>query len=191
MVVTLTATVASFLSMTYWGPLADRYGNYRILYITCIWIPTIAFAWIFFKNIYILIFLQLFAGFVWAGFGLATGNYIFDAVRRENIPIVWAYFNTFNNLFAFGGSILGGLTTKILPEKRVEFLRFAEHNYEIIFAVSAILRLVVVLLFAKRFKEVRNVEKSPNINFFYVYKPASNVINMFTIIVEKMKRIIK
>jgi len=186
MVVILSAMVSSFLSMTYWGPLSDKYGNYRIIVVTAIGLPFISLGWAFFKNFYLLIFIQIFSGFIWSGFNIATLNFIFDAVKRENIPKISAYFNLLNNILAFLGSTLGGVLTKFLPEKEFSFLNFAPHNYEIIFLISAFLRILVILLFIRAFKEVRKfVESSPPFHHFYVYGPFINIINKISLLLPK------
>lgn len=178
-VLIMAATITTFLSMTYWGPLADKYGNYRILFITAIGLPMLALGWGFIKEFYFLLVIQLLGGFIWGGFTISTTNYIFDSVRRENIHKAMAYFNSLNNLCAFLGSLLGGLSTIFISNIHIAFFSLAENNYEIIFLISFLLRISIILLFIKKFKEVREVETSPPIQYFYIYKPAMDIINQF------------
>jgi MFS family permease len=178
-VIMMTAIIFSFISMTYWGPLSDLYGNYRILFTTAIAMPLLPLGWLILKNLYALILLQLFSGFVMAGFNLATTNFIFDAVRRENISKIMAYFTTLNTTCAFLGSATGGLLVNALSP--VQFSGTLLNQFTTVFAVSCLLRIFVVFAFLRGFKEVREVMKSPGLHFFYIYRPAFNIINRFQI----------
>lgn len=186
MAVTLSFMAASFISVTYWGPHSDRYGNYKILVATSISLPILALIWVFNRNFYIILLTQIFAGFVWSGFNLCTQNFIFDAVRRENVVKISSYYSILTNLFAFLGATLGGLLT--LFTKTVHLTFFTTNNYELIFILSCLLRIFVVLFFIKNFKEVREVEAAPSLMHFYVYMPATHIINNFNLIIGRMKR---
>lgn len=172
----------SFSAMAYWGPLSDRYGSYRILKVTTRALPLIALCWLVFRNFYVLLLLQGFTGFVLAGMNLAILNYQFDAMPRHQIAKISAYFNTLMNLCAFGGTLLGGYLTNVTPHLPLNFL-LAGH-YEVIFLLSALIRLATLLAFRKRFQEVRAVEPSPRAHYFYIYKPVTNVINRFQLLTE-------
>ncbi len=186
-VIIMTASILNFIFMTYWGPLSDKYGNYRILFITAVGIPILALSWSLFKNFYILILVQAFSGFLWAGFNLATTNFIFDAVRRENITKIMAYFNTLNTACAFLGAVSGGFIADILTRINWSFLIF--NGFTVVFIFSFFLRLIILAIFIRNFKEVRSVEKSPGINYFYVYKPASQLINYIEILRQRVSRL--
>lgn len=182
-VLMMASTVASFFSMTYWGPLSDRYGNYRVIAVTAVMVPLFAFGWGLFKNFYVQLLMQLFAGFVWSGFDLAVMNYIFDTIPREHVAKISAYLNMFANLFAFAGTVLAGLLTKLTPQIPVHF--WASGNYEIIFFLSGLLRLLVIGMFLKEFREVRQVEPSPAIHHFYIYRPMRHVVNAIQVLNDK------
>jgi len=186
MAVTLSFMAASFISVTYWGPHSDRYGNYKILVVTSISLPILALIWVFNRNFYIILLTQIFAGFVWSGFNLCTQNFIFDAVRRENVAKISSYYSILANLFAFLGATLGGLLT--LFTRTVHLTFFTTNNYELIFILSCLLRILVVLFFIKNFKEVREVEAAPSLMHFYVYMPTTHIINKFNLIIGRIKR---
>lgn len=175
--VMMAVLVFSFISMTYWGPLSDMYGNYRILFATAIMLPLLPVGWIVFKQFPVLLVLQVFNGFVLAGFNLSTTNYIFDAVRQENISKIMAYFNTLNTSCAFLGAITGGFLVTVFQELPVNGSIL--NAFTSVFLISAILRLIVVAFFLRRFTEVRPVEHAPGLHFFYIYRPAYNIVNRF------------
>ena len=98
MTVTLLFMASSFISVTYWGTHSDQYGNYKILFITAISLPLLSFIWIYNRNFYTILLLQVFIGFVWSGFNLCTQNFIFDAVRRENLSKIFSYYSILDSL---------------------------------------------------------------------------------------------
>lgn len=182
-VLMMASTVSSFFSMTYWGPLSDRYGNYRVITVTAVMVPVFAFGWGIFKNFYLQVLLQLFAGFVWSGFDLAVMNYILDTLPRQHVAKMSAYLNTFINLFAFAGTLLAGALTKVTPHIPVSF--WAAGHYEFIFLLSGVLRVLVVILLLREFHEVRQVEPSPAMHHFYVYQPARYVLNAIQVLNDR------
>jgi len=187
MTVMMLSLILSFVFMNYWGPLSDKYGNHRILFITAIGLPLLSTLWLFIKNFYLLCILQTVSGFVWAGFNLSMTNFIFDAVRKENISKIMAYFNALNNFSAFFGSILCGFAANFIDyylKLNDKFL----NKFIIIFFVSSVLRVIIIILFSKRFKEVRSVEPSPSVTFFYIFKPLNDFINSIQFIGYNIKK---
>jgi len=167
--VTMTFTIASFVFMLYWGPLSDRFGNRRILLVSALLLPFIAVGWIFVKDMWWLIGLQLITGFLVSGVNLSTTNFIFDSVKPERMAKSIAYFTALNTIFGFLGSISGGVLADVLKS-------FAWHwgplgPLTTVFLVTALLRVAVLAGFAKGFQEVRDAEPSPGLRWFYIYKP--------------------
>ena len=136
MSVTLLFMASTFIFVTYWGPHTDRYGNYIILVITSISLPFLSFIWIFSRNFYFILLIQIFAGFIWSGFNLCTQNFIFDAVKRENLPKVFSYYSILANFSAFFGTTLGGAMT--IYTKKFNIIFFTSNNFELIFILSGI-----------------------------------------------------
>jgi MFS family permease len=180
--VTMVSMVLSFLAMSYWGPLTDRFGNRRILLVTAGALPLLALGWVFVKSLPAMLFLQVFSGFVWAGVNLSTTNYIFDSTEGPRVASTMANFNALNNVCAFAGSITGGLVATALAGFQLPFL--APRNLELVFALSALLRFLVYLLFARGIKEVREVELSPSARHFYIYQPFTRIVGRFQTFVD-------
>jgi MFS family permease len=184
-IVMMSSMVSTFLAMSYWGKLADKYGNYRILLITAVSLPIVAIGWAFIKDFYLLILLQLFSGFVWAGFNLANQNYIFDSIKPENVTRISAYFISLNNIAAFAGSISGGILTLVTKLFVIPF--FAANNYELIFFLSGLLRFVIIFFLIKRFTEVRSVVPSPGLRHFYIQFPMSTIYNRLVVSIDRLQ----
>jgi MFS family permease len=173
--VTMVSMVLSYVAMSYWGPLTDRFGNRRILLVTAGALPLLALGWIFAKGVPAMLALQAFSGFVLAGFNLSTTNYVFDSEKKDRIASTMANFNALNNGMAFAGSITGGLVATAVAALPLAFL--APQNIEIVFALSALLRLAVFIGLSRGFPEVREVESSPPVTHFYLDMPWALVVD--------------
>ena len=183
--VTMASMVLSYTAMSYWGPLTDRFGNRRILFVTSGALPLIALAWVFVKNLPAMIGLQLFSGFVWAGVNLSTTNYIFDSVDKRKIAPTMASFNALNNICAFAGSVTGGALATAVAGLAIPF--FAPHNIELVFVFSALLRVAAFVAFGRGLKEFRQVERSPSVRHFYIYQPFTRIIGRVQSFVDPSK----
>lgn len=158
--VTSVATVVQFLTFRYWGELSDRFGNKKILNL-CGWgIATVPMLWLFSADIYFLMLIQVYGGFIWAGFSLASANFIFDAVSPPKRARCVAYRGLVNEICVLAGSLLGGYLAVRLPHS----FRFGPWHWtppfilSLIFFLSGILRLIAAGFFLRKFKEVRPVE---------------------------------
>lgn len=176
--ITMASMVMSFLAMSYWGPLTDRFGNYRILMVTAVLLPFLAVAWAIFKAPPALIAVQLVNGFVWAGFNLSTTNYIFDSVSKAHMAKNMAFFQCLNNVCAFLGSLTGGALSLVTPMLDIGQL-FQGTRLEWIFLLSGLLRALVIILLLKTFSEVRKVDPAPPLRYFYIYQPFTIFLNRF------------
>jgi len=165
----MTFTIASFVFMLYWGPLGDRFGNRRILLVSALLLPVVALAWVFVKDWWWLVGLQLVSGFLISGINLTTANFIFDSVKPERMAKSVAYFTALNTTFGFLGSISGGAMADVL--KSVSWQWGLLGPLTTVFVVTALLRTTVLIGFASGFKEVRDTEPSPGLPYFFIYKP--------------------
>ena len=168
-IVMMTFTIASFVFMLYWGPLSDRFGNRRILLVSATLLPFAALAWVFISDWRLLVLLQLVSGFLVAGVNLSTTNFIFDSIKPEHMAKSVSYFNALNTTFAFAGALSGGALADLLKDWGWQWGLLGPLTT--VFLVIAVLRVVVLLVLAKGFGEVRDHEPSPGLRYFYIYKP--------------------
>ncbi|MEE4352869.1 MAG: MFS transporter [Desulfatiglans sp.] len=159
-VVTAVATISQFFTFRYWGELSDPFGNKKILNI-CGWgVAIVPALWLVSHHIGYLVLIQIYSGFVWAGFNLASVNFIFDAVTPPKRALCVAYQGLVNGLCVFVGSLAGGYVATQLPE----FYPLGSWVWKpisplpVIFLLSGVMRLVASGLLLHRFKEVRQVE---------------------------------
>jgi len=160
-IICLITPIVTLIFMPAWGRFADSFGNLRTIRI-CGWIvPFVPFIWCFSpmfhgRMILLMIFLGLIeslSGFAWAGFNLAAGNFIYDAVTKQRVAICVAYYTILNGTGIFVGSMLGGFISS-LP-----FHFFGLSVFLLVFFISGLMRLGVTLLVLPLVKEVRDVKR--------------------------------
>jgi MFS family permease len=136
--------------MTWWGKRIDKAGSIKVPKITSLFVPFVPLGWALSQSLWWLIIMQLFSGFAWAGFQLASSVFIFDAAPRQNRTRYIALYNSLVFLGVSVGALTGGIVTPLLPP-------FKGSYFLSIFIVSGIGRLAVALFFLPRIKEVRKV----------------------------------
>jgi MFS family permease len=150
-VVNSASAATTLFFMTWWGRRTDRAGSIRVLKIAALMIPFIPLLWLVSGAVYWIIIAQMYSGFAWAGFQLASSIFIYDASPRENRTRFIALYNAMVFLGVSLGSLAGGFIAPYLPLiKGSHFLS--------VFLLSGLLRLVVIALFLPRISEVRNVK---------------------------------
>jgi len=141
------------LVLNLWGTLADKYGNYRILVITTIFIPLIPILWILSPNPFYLIFVpSLISGISWAGFNLAVGNFVYDNVNPQKRGLAVSYNRMLNGIGVFLGAGLSAILIKYLT------ISFIEPLF-LIYLIGAIIRMIIVFWWIPKLKETRKTKK--------------------------------
>ncbi len=159
-VVTSVLSISQFLMFRYWGELCDRFGNKKILNV-CGWaICIVPCLWAFSTHIVYLGAIQVVAGMVWAGFSLASSNFLFDAVTPPKRARCVAYQGLINGVAYLVGSLSGGYAASHLPAS-FALGPWAWHPVSpllVIFVLSGLMRLAAAILMLRKFREVREVE---------------------------------
>ncbi len=160
MIATAAIVLSQFLTLHLWGKLGDHFGNKRTLTLTGLTLAIIPLLWVFATNLIWAVGIQLFAGVIWAGFTLSMGNFVFDAVSPPKRAQCVAIYNSANAIGIFFGSSLGGLLLIFLPETLALFGSSLLHfsNLQMLFVLSAALRLAIALRFLPSLKETRDVK---------------------------------
>ncbi|MFC1666232.1 MFS transporter [Nanoarchaeota archaeon] len=153
MVVIFAGTIFSLIVLELWGKIADEYGNYKVLAISSILIPTIPFLWILSPSpIYLILVPSFIQGISWAGFNLAAGNFIYDNVSQQKRSLVVSYHNMFGGLGTFIGAGIGAILIKFLTIQTIQPII-------LIFIIGSIARMIVVFYGIPQINEVRKTEK--------------------------------
>ncbi|MBI4713557.1 MAG: MFS transporter [Planctomycetes bacterium] len=159
MVTNLVMIIATFLTSHWWGKMADKYGNKKIIKITTIGVIVVPFLWTFVRRPIDAWVVQIIAGVIWSGFNLCVVNYIYDAVTPPKRSRCFAYFNFLNGIGVLVGGLLGGIVSMLIPRHFIIFGK--EFNFVsefiILMLISGVLRLMIHLVMQGRFKEVKKV----------------------------------
>lgn len=154
-----SAVLSQFVTLHYWGKFSDRLGNKKMLEITGLLLSFIPMLWLLTENFVAICLIQLAAGFVWAGFTLSMGNFVFDAVSPGKRAKCVAISNAMNAAGIFMGALIGGKMSGILPADftlGAATIHFAS-NLPALFLISGLIRLAAALALLKTFREVRDV----------------------------------
>ena len=153
MIIIFAGTIFSLSILELWGKFADRYGNYRVLGISSLLIPIVPILWILSQNpIYLIFVPSLVSGISWAGFNLATGNFIYDNVSPQKRSLGVSYFNMLGGFGTFMGAGIGAILIKFLTISAIEPIIA-------IFIFGGLMRMVVVFFGISQIKEVKETEK--------------------------------
>lgn len=157
-VVMVSATLVSLVLMERWGKHGDAVGNVKIMKTCAVFTPIIPILWLFSHNIIYLIIIQVFSGFIWAGFNMSVSNFIYDAVTPAKRSRCISYFNVINGTSIFAGAILGGYLAVRLPP-------INSYRLLTLFLLSGLLR-VIPAMSSFIIKEVRVVHKVKTMALF-------------------------
>lgn len=148
-----------FLTLKIWGRISDGHGNRIIMVITGVVIPIQPVLWLVSESFWYVLALQALGGVIWAGFSLATTNYMYDLVPAGQRVGYFAIHHVLTGIGVFIGAVLGGYLATVLPKTII----LGGYSIEwvsalpMVFLVSALGRLCVSAVFIPRVREVRNV----------------------------------
>ncbi len=151
--------MAQFLTLNMWGRIGDAFGNRIILAAAGSMIAIIPLLWLLSANFWYIIVLQIFGGFLWAGFSLSATNFIYDTVPSAKRATYVSFHTVLSNAGVFAGSLLGGfLGPMFSAEAEIFGVTITwPSNLCWLFVLSAFARCLVALTFIPFLKEVRAV----------------------------------
>ncbi len=131
--------LSRIVSSAYWGEIARRFGNRRALQVSGTLLVPLAALWVVSDHFAYLIALQVFAGFAWAGFELATVLNLLDATDDADRAQVLSLYTLLNGVAIVVGSLVGGTVLRAL----------GDGGYHLLFLGSSALRAVAMLRLAR------------------------------------------
>jgi hypothetical protein len=150
-IINAIAACAGFSIFRHWGRITDRFGNKRTLVLTGLLVPFVPLLWLFSTEYTYLIAVEIFSAIIWAGFNLASANYVFDLIGSTNRLIYAAYYNSLTNITVFVGGLVGG-GLYVLAD------RISINSIVFVFSISFLLRFAIALFFLTKLRELREVE---------------------------------
>ena len=167
--ITVSGTLFQFIFLPVLGKTSDKFGNISLLRVSCIGIGITPLLWLISANPFYLITIpSIVSGFGWAGFWLATNNYIYDSVSQEKRGYGMTYFNLMGGIGLFIGAGLGSLIALF----NIGFM----NTLLFIFMISGVSRLAVVLFGSRYLKEVRRVPEFYPQFMIQEFQPARGIV---------------
>lgn len=169
--ITMGSIISTLFFLPFWGKVSDKYGTVLVFRFCAFFISLVPVFWLVssFLNlnlislIVLLVIIEMFSGFVWAGYNLSTTNFIYDAVSRQRLAICVTYFSFISSIGYLIGGLLGGFLSS-----SPQFSLFGLSAILSVFLISVLFRILPVLLIGIKLKEVRNVEKPKSLIFSFL-----------------------
>ncbi len=132
--VATAATLASLPGQGMYGRLADRWGPRKTVLWSGIFIPLAPMMWMLVSEPWHPTLINLYSGFLWAGFNIALFNFLLVATPDDRRPRYVAFFNTVVGLSNAGGAAAGGWIAQNV-------------SYDMIFFLSGLGRALAIAFF--------------------------------------------
>ena len=145
--VSAASTLSALPGQRLFGGWLDRKGTAWVKRLTGFLIPIVPALWGFMQRPWQAYPLQLFSGFVWAGYNLATFNFLLEMTPDENRPRYVAFQQSLVGLGMAAGAALGGWIAQ-------------SWGYTPVFLISAAGRLLASAVFALGIAEVNPVRRT-------------------------------
>jgi MFS family permease len=182
----LTAlTIVQIPALLFWGRMADRYGNKRVLSVTAVAIAVLPALWLLSTHILLACFLQMWSGFFWSGFNQSVQNFLLDAVTPPKRARCNAYLSLITNAGLLVGGLTGALAINVVPVDLGPL--HMPFRFWTLLILSFLLRSITVLVFFPLFREVRDVPKIGVVEMLYsaTRDSAESAVNLMSGLVQR------
>lgn len=155
------AVLLQFLTISAWGRLGDIFGNRLVLRVAGCLIPVFPVLWLVSPNFWYILTLQALGGVCWAGFSLSASNYLYEVAVPQRRAIFSAVYNVLSSLAIFGGALLGGFLSLVMPDRITLLGHTVVWTSSLwgLLLVSTLARTIVALVFLPRLQEMRTVRR--------------------------------
>lgn len=159
---TVVQLLAQMAAYRWWGAVCDRHGARVTIKAASVMLPILPILWALTTDFRLLLLAQVLSGVTWAGFNLATTNFIYDAVTPAKRARVVGYHGLLNaTCTLIGANLIGAPLAESLPSE----FAFGPWSVKLVsslplvFIASGLLRIAVAAVMLPRFREVRPVER--------------------------------
>jgi MFS family permease len=122
------------------GSLSDRLGPRKLQIFSMILIPLLPIMWIFVREPWHVILVNIFGGVIWAAFNLTSFNLMLNSIPKDKVPSYSALYQIMVTLSLALGAMLGsGL--------------IARFGFYVLLIASAVVRVIATILFARLVQE--------------------------------------
>ena len=167
--ISMTSILTQFLTMKWWGKLSDHFGNYRFIVFCAFGIVISPLLWLVGNSTLYLLAIQCYSGFVWAGFLLCSVNYVFDALDHDDRPTGFPLYHFFGGFGIFIGATAGGFAAQYFEFHNNNYLvkLFGGYSFRPLFFISGMLRLTIIAMLYKKFRELKFKSPTSPLAMFY------------------------
>jgi MFS family permease len=169
-------TLVMIIFQKYWGGLCDRFGDRNIMTVTGLMTCFVPFIWLFVTNPYEILIADAFSAFGWAGFNVATFNFMLAASPVDRRAQFTANYTFFTGFGVVGGAVIGGTLATIFHGSIFLWMT----GLQIVFLVSFAARLLSMSLITT-LKETRvKVSQEPITEIFWgsvVINPSRRMVH--------------
>lgn len=145
MILNVVGAFSHFIFSIFWGRIGDKFSHLSVLKFSSFLISLVSLLWFFtifltpIESFYYLIFVNIFSGFSWSAFTLASGNFFYLSVSAPKRGLCASYSQVFYGLGVVAGAMSGSLLLKILNIYINPIILLA--------IISGILRMICAFLF--------------------------------------------
>lgn len=189
-IISAALLAAQFATLDHWGALADKYGTKKLLSFCGAGVALIPFLWLFAVKPWHVVVVQVIGGICWAGFTLASTNFLFDAVSPPKRSRCAAYQAIINGSAMLIGSLIGGhLITHVgyMSDLGLK-LSGGISPYPSLFLLSGVMRALTCIVFFSMFKEVREVEPVKGTEFIIEVFQIKPIVSRALSAVKRLRR---
>jgi MFS family permease len=172
-------------ALLFWGRMADRYGNKRVLTVTSIAVAVLPALWLVSTHVLLAVFLQMWSGFFWSGFNQSVQNFMLDAVTPPKRARCSAYLSLITNFGLLVGGVSGAIAIRYVPVNLGPL--HLPYPFWTLLIASFVLRSSTVLFFLPRFREVRDVPPIGVVEMLYstTRDYAGSAVNLMSGLVQR------
>jgi MFS family permease len=135
-ILTAATSLSSLPALRLVGPLADRWGPRRIVFITSLLIPLLPLAWVIVPSPWYVLLINLASGALWSGFTMCVLNLLMQITpQAERARFTAVHQIVISVALALGSAVGGGVVTAF--------------GYKAVFALSGLGRFAAALIFAR------------------------------------------
>lgn len=138
----MLGALARILSYRYWGALNDKFSSRKIFIVCGTFAVFTPFFWMFANGPIAVAAINIFDGFIWAGFDLVAFNYLLDITPGDKRPQYVANYNFFVGIGAVFGALAGGFLSAYYSNV---FL-FAFTGLQLVFLTSFLVRILLLAI---------------------------------------------
>ena len=132
--VAMVSSLSGLPAQRFFGLLSDRWGAKRVMTLAMFLIPVLPVAWAFTTKSWHPLLVNIFGGITWAGYGLASFNYLLSVSHNEQRARYSAIFQVAVAISSALGAAMGGQIVTYW-------------GYMAIFVASGVGRLVAAFIF--------------------------------------------